>query len=576
MGDSVFNLENLQSELNVGPSAYFPPSFTRGSSAKHHTDTAARSFQRRDAITSIAEHEEWNLCADDVQTDLDHTLQTIRSLKATSMGNILQSLQRTQEVHLAFVMDTTGSMDEHLDAVKNQVSVIAASFQSLGLVLHVGFLGYKDHGDDNSIQAFPFTDDVAAFQRFVQSISAGGGDDAPEDVLGGLWAASTQLPWQPDCTNVLFHIGDAPPHGTTYWGGYDLFPYGHPRDQSPATIFGRLEWLNVRYYFGKLTTWTDMMVSKFQTYTDVTVFNVADPINVCSSVVTATQQSVVCNRTRALVRGRATEFAYKFDTRLPQWPTLKTRQVTAARYECDPASLSAEDLSAPMSMFVSQRNIRIAPHPFARGCERAAFYSQALASESLVHTKTGATDPSMWGRMVAKRFLWGVTSPQANEGRYMKAMEVQAMAAALARGFNDLMNKTHSTFISLTFLEASVAKLDDPVEYVAIERFLPNYDRFTNNVTWQSPLVATDPCVQYAVAFSHWTWAATNGYLMVVDLQGQRVDEHTLVLTDPAIHCIDGVRFAGGTNMGQRGMEKFFTTHVCNEYCAKFKLTLEP
>ncbi|RHY93636.1 hypothetical protein DYB35_000645 [Aphanomyces astaci] len=506
MGDSVFNLENLQSELNVGPSAYFPPSFTRGSSAKHHTDTATRSFQRRDAITSIAEHEEWNLCADDVQTNLDHTLSTIRSLKAISMGNILQSLQRTQEVHLAFVMDTTGSMDEHLDAVKNQVS----------------------------------------------------------------------LPWQPDCTNVLFHIGDAPPHGTTYWGGYDLFPYGHPRDQSPATIFGRLESLNVRYYFGKLTTWTDMMVSKFQTYTDVTVFNVADPINVCSSVVTATQQSVVCNRTRALVRGKATEFAYKFDTRLPQWPTLKTRQVTAARYECDPASLSAEDLSAPMSMFVSQRNIRIAPHPFARGCERAAFYSQALASESLVHTKNGATDPSMWGRMVAKRFLWGVTSPQANEGRYMKAMEGQAMAAALARGFNDLMNKTHSTFISLTFLEASVAKLDDPVEYVAIERFLPNYDRFTNNVTWQSPLVATDPCVQYAVAFSHWTWAATNGYLMVVDLQGQRVDEHTLVLTDPAIHCIDGVRFAGGTNMGQRGMEKFFTTHVCNEYCAKFKLTLEP
>ncbi|KAF0710114.1 hypothetical protein AaE_012638 [Aphanomyces astaci] len=137
--------------------------------------------------------------------------------------------------------------------------------------------------------------------------------------------------------------------------------------------------------------------------------------------------------------------------------------------------------------------------------------------------------------------------------RYMKTMEGQAMAVALTRAVNNLMNKNHSTFISLTFLEASVAKLDEPVKFVAMERFLSN----SNSVDWHSPLATTEPCVQYAVAFTPWTWAATNGYLMVVDLQGQRVDHHTLVLTDPAIHCIDGVRFAGGTNLGPRGMAKF-------------------
>ncbi|RHY17807.1 hypothetical protein DYB25_006087 [Aphanomyces astaci] len=121
--------------------------------------------------------------------------------------------------------------------------------------------------------------------------------------------------------------------------------------------------------------------------------------------------------------------------------------------------------------------------------------------------------------------------------RYMKTMEGQAMAVALTRAVNNLMNKNHSTFISLTFLEASVAKLDEPVKFVAMERFLSN----SNSVDWHSPLATTEPCVQYAVAFTPWTWAATNGYLMVVDLQGQRVDHHTLVLTDPAIHCIDGV-----------------------------------
>ncbi|ETV83136.1 hypothetical protein H257_04859 [Aphanomyces astaci] len=263
----------------------------------------------------------------------------------------------------------------------------------------------------------------------------------------------------------------------------------------------------------------------------VTVFNVTDPVNVCSSVATATQQTVACDRATDVQAG-APEFTYKFATRPPLWSSLQTRHVTAARYECDPASLSKEDLYAPMSTFVGQRVIRITPRPFARGCERAAFYAQTLGLQ-----------------------------PQ-NSTSHMKTREGQAMAVALTRAFNNLMNKNHSTFISLTFLEASVAKLDEPVEFVAMERLLSNFERFSNSVDWHSPLATTEPCVQYAVAFTHWTWAATNGYLMVVDLQGQRVDHHTLVLTDPAIHCIIGVRFAGGTNLGPRGMAKFLP-HTC-------------
>ncbi|RLO05401.1 hypothetical protein DYB28_000218 [Aphanomyces astaci] len=111
MGDWVFNFDDLQSELNVGPSAYIPPSFA-SSTNQPHPDTVTRSFQRRDAITSITEHEEWNVSTEDVQTDLDRTLETIR-------------LQRTQEVYLAFVMDTTGSMFSHMHAVKTQIRAIA-------------------------------------------------------------------------------------------------------------------------------------------------------------------------------------------------------------------------------------------------------------------------------------------------------------------------------------------------------------------------------------------------------------------------------------------------------------------
>merc|ERR1712137_360049 len=63
-------------------------------------------------------------------------------------------------------------------------------------------------------------------------ISAGGGGDAPEDVVGGLrhvvdrdWVASTR---------VVIHIADAPCHGSVYHDGLgDNYPNGDPSGESP-------------------------------------------------------------------------------------------------------------------------------------------------------------------------------------------------------------------------------------------------------------------------------------------------------------------------------------------------------
>ncbi|ETW05240.1 hypothetical protein H310_04210 [Aphanomyces invadans] len=558
MAGSVFNVASLRSEIDVGPSAYFPSSFARQSGVAG--STAAQSFQWRDAMASIGEHEEWQVTGTE---DLNHTLRTVRHLRAKSMGRIVHSLKRAQHVYVAFVMDTTGSMGEHLDMVKAQIAAIATALELVGLELLVGFVGYKDHGDADSIQVLPFTSNVGKFQRFVEAIDANGGDDAPEDVLGGLWAAATQLPWEPECTNVLFHIGDAPPHGTTYWTGYDNFPSGHPLDQSPGAIFGQLLALNVAYYFGKLTTWTDMMVQVFRRHAAITVFDVGDSIDLYGSVITATQESVVYHQQRVL---GSVGSGQTFDLRVPTWSGIKRRQAELARYRCNPATLSAEDVTAPMTMLIRKSTVRIAPLPFARGCERSAFYAQEMVSDPNAPSKCS------WQRMVAKRFLRN-ESKSANgvEGRYLKAMEGQAMAAALAQNFNKLMATGPLAAVSLSFLEASVAKLADGDEFVAMERFLPSFERFSNNVDWVSPREATDPCVQYAVAFTHWTWVATKGYLMVVDLQGHRANNDTMVLTDPAIHCTDMVRFAGGTNLGARGMDEFFATHTCNHFCDGFQ-----
>lgn len=67
-------------------------------------------------------------------------------------------------------------------------------------------------------------------------------------------------------------------------------------------------------------------------------------------------------------------------------------------------------------------------------------------------------------------------------------------------------------------------------------------------------------------AFAHYTYQATKHYLVVTDLQGVEYDNE-FCLTDPAIHCVDNLRF-GRTNFGSRGIDELFVAnHFCNSVC---------
>lgn len=73
-----------------------------------------------------------------------------------------------------------------------------------------------------------------------------------------------------------------------------------------------------------------------------------------------------------------------------------------------------------------------------------------------------------------------------------------------------------------------------------------------------------------AQAFSHWTWAATDGELLVCDLQGVSSENPggwCWEFTDPAIHCAAGTHRFGVTDLGPRGINAFFFTHKCSELC---------
>lgn len=117
-------------------------------------------------------------------------------------------------VELAFVVDTTGSMGEEIAALKTTFATVASQLgPSSGLSVRIGLVAYKDYGDQYVTQVHPFTTDLAAFQKDVAGLSAGGGGDTPEAVNEALHVATDGLAWSGDAfARMLFLVGDAPPH----------------------------------------------------------------------------------------------------------------------------------------------------------------------------------------------------------------------------------------------------------------------------------------------------------------------------------------------------------------------------
>mmetsp|Transcript_9650 Transcript_9650/g.28789 ORF Transcript_9650/g.28789 Transcript_9650/m.28789 type:complete len:269 (+) Transcript_9650:76-882(+) len=103
-----------------------------------------------------------------------------------------------------------------------------------------------------------------------------------------------------------------------------------------------------------------------------------------------------------------------------------------------------------------------------------------------------------------------------------------------------------------------------------IEPIIRYFTKFTSNNGWIDKDMGSAGL--YMEAFTHFTYHASGGQMIVCDLQGRyrnndRYDpsKSRFELTDPAI-C-SRHRSYGPTDLGEKGIESFFYNHVCNEYC---------
>lgn len=117
-------------------------------------------------------------------------------------------------VDLVFVVDTTGSMGGSISSVKSEATNIINTLAAQGNGFQAGVVSYNDYDDRTSNDASVLqglTNNQAAIVSAINSLSANGGGDTPEDVVAGLQAA-LGLAWRRESSKAIILMGDAPDH----------------------------------------------------------------------------------------------------------------------------------------------------------------------------------------------------------------------------------------------------------------------------------------------------------------------------------------------------------------------------
>ncbi len=122
-----------------------------------------------------------------------------------------------KKLDLMLVIDTTGSMGDEIRYLQGELAAIMQSLRARhpGLDLRIGFVFYKDIGDEYVTSTVPLSSNLSAAQASLRQQSAGGGGDYPEAMDQALVRAATQS-WRPDAVHTMLLVADAPPHDQNF------------------------------------------------------------------------------------------------------------------------------------------------------------------------------------------------------------------------------------------------------------------------------------------------------------------------------------------------------------------------
>ena len=119
-------------------------------------------------------------------------------------------------LEMVFVLDTTGSMAGLINGAKEKIwGIVNEVMREPHSSVRIGLVAYRDRGDKYLTQVLPLTEDLDQVYTILMDYQADGGGDGPEDVRTALSEGVHKINWSTpaaDLSQVLFLVGDAPPH----------------------------------------------------------------------------------------------------------------------------------------------------------------------------------------------------------------------------------------------------------------------------------------------------------------------------------------------------------------------------
>ncbi|KAF2269180.1 hypothetical protein CC78DRAFT_529421 [Lojkania enalia] len=524
-------------------------------------------------------------------------------------------------------------MQGHIDAAKKQVLSIVDDIKEEFLneaEVRIAVVGYKDHADTPNIQFLDFTPLADQVRSFIGRLTADGGGDGPEDVLGGIRQALNAT-WQQQ-TRCIIHIADAPPHGRTLneysdYGDDYPEPGSEPHGLTYEPLLKQMTTLNINYALLRINSDTDLMAYSFlkvyqttsadcklhasnryysQSLIKSTLTLAATRGGGYSRQSTSTKAGLLFEETqlgtsfsalRSLVVKIVTASASRTALRVSM--LRSDRAFSSKKYTKDLTAIKEDEEYTPGDRLETSPpkwdkpdwlNETLIVEGFSPDVvvHHASTLNDMMASDDNIkmsvteltirkrslpfaqgsqRVASYARTANSSNRFVVKSFKRG----GKRLAHLAEDMRCQALCKAFALEFNTFSGEEHPIdFIVTTCLKGrsgtGSASGDD---CLSLEPFIEGtYIKYNNNSGYVNNDNPEDRFNQAAQAFSHFTFERSQGYFLVADLQGVGY-----VLTDPAIHTLDRKRFMlADTNLGEEGFKFFFATHQCNDICRKLGL----
>lgn len=520
-----------------------------------------------------------------------------------SLVPVENTLKVLLELDVMFIMDCTGSMASWIDASKKELKNIISCIteQHQGLKIRISFVAYRDFCDGKKLQyeIQDFTENIDSVRKFIERLNATGGGDECEDVAGGL-SNALQQSWRAKTKYAVF-IADSPAHGKNYHvSSSDDYPMGDPNGRKIEDLITQFAKNDINLYMIKITNSTDKM---FKIMADVyqktggkklQIADLGHSTKCFGFFITCTINSTI---TQTILREKVVEMhdlmknLQKNRQNLTVMESEEENKNEEVKREGSKPKVTKKELNLEFSLsncdwnkteytefkavchtwfIVKDKNMSInwrkpliqksqintfvwiESKPFAAGAMRFAFYMK---------------DTELHQKLVAK--IPKVLDESYNMEVMMKDIESLFICNHIVNEFNDrVVSLLPDPDMLISFVHCFIYEIMDPkcpYKYWWVENFIEKeFEKFNNNAGWETSSFKQTSLI--AQALSHFSWQFTNGFLMIVDLQGG-----TGILTDPQIHCLDTKRFGKG-NLGYEGIVKFFFTHKCNFYCQKLGL----